>query len=309
MMEIEESLQMGIESRLKAKLTDVLTSPTLVWFASLYIFSLASIISFNIARQGFNAQGFFGGPEYYANLYLHYGLNASSTYASPVSKGFLAWIYVPFLTVFLGLPMIFLKEAGWAYNSPFYETNQANLKYAFFRDAVFGYEVVIFGHKGNAFYLGTVWLPIIAASLVTVMYKLHTKRDTWLVSRFIISFIIAMWLGIEFAKMTDPNLHFDWSQFFPTLTGDRFNNKFVVYDGEYSPTMLGVIMTLFQILPMIIITLMEGVYNGYKLFTIKRGLFTEVEVEKTVKIDNKSLPWIKEALERGEIKEELLADE
>ncbi|RMG31192.1 MAG: hypothetical protein D6732_15030 [Methanobacteriota archaeon] len=279
--------------RLKSVLISLLTSPTTIWFASLYLFSLLAIIIFNFVRTGYDIESIGSAPNYYASLFLHYGLNARSTYDSPIAEGIMSWIFTPFLVVFLGLALFFIKEAGWAYNSPYFDFSQINKTYAFFSHNVFGYEVIFFGQKGNAFFIGMVWLPIIAASVVTIMYKLHTKRETWIVTRFAINLLISFKLGMEMAKMTDPNLHFNWNEFIPTLIEHRYTNNFVVFSGHYHPFMMMVLLTFVQIVPMIVLGLMEGGYKSLKIYLQKREIFKSDD-DKTVQISTQSLPWMEE---------------
>lgn len=285
----------------------MLTSPTTVWFASLYFFSLIAIIIFNVVRTGGDINAVFTGPEYYASLFLHYGLNEGSTYNSPFASGVLSWLFAPFLVIFMGIPLFFLKEAGWAYNSPFFEISQINKTYAFFNTNVFGYEIVFLGQKGNAFFFGMVWLPIICATIVTAIYKIHTKRDSWIVTRFVINLLISFWLGLELAKMTDPNLYFEWSEFIPTLVDHRFTNNFVVFEGHYNPMMIMLLFTFFQIAPMVILGLVEGGYKSLKIYLQKRDIFKSDE-NKTVKISSRKLPW-NESSEDELISEDVITHE
>ncbi len=296
-----------MKSRPVIWLGSLFSSPTAIWFGSLYLFSLLSIIIFNLVRTGYDLSSIATAPEYYSSLFLHYGLNANSTYNSPISKGFLSWIFAPFLVVFLGLALFFIKEAGWAYNSPYFDFSQINKTYAFFSSNVFGYEVTFYGQKGNAFFLGMVWLPIVCASIVTVMYKLHTKRDTWVVTRFAINLLISLKIGLEMARMTDPGLHFNWDQFIPTLVEHRFTNNFVIFSGHYHPFMIMILLTFIQIVPMVILGLMEGGYKALKIYLQKRQIF-QSDDEKVVRISTKELPWI-EGYEEEIFEKEVITDE
>ena len=148
---------------------NIFTSPTFVWFFSLYISGLLMMIGFNIARLGFTLDGIFGGPQYYAKLFLQYGLNATSEYASPWF-GASAWIFAPFMALLLGIPLFFLTEGGFSYNGVVSDP-QGTIFYAFFKDDVFAYDINLFGDKGNLFFIGIVWIPIIVASVNTILVK------------------------------------------------------------------------------------------------------------------------------------------
>ncbi len=283
-----------IVEKIIEKTKSMLSSPTLVWFASLYFFSLLSIIIFNLVRTGFDLASVATAPEYYTDLFLHYGLNAESTYQSKYLHGFSSWLYAPFVVVFMGLALFFIKEAGLAFNSPSFSISDINKKYAYFSKNVFGYDVVLFGNqKWNAFYIGQVWLPIIAACIVTIAYSRHTKRETWIVSRFFISLLISFWLATDLAKMTDPNYYYDWSLFFPTLFEFRYNNRFVAYNGDYNPMTLTLVFTFFQFIPMIMLGVGELAYSATKTYLQKKQIFKSKE-ERIVHIPTKELPWIKE---------------
>ncbi len=270
-----------------------LTSPTFLWFLSLYISVLLSMIMFNISREGFNADGIFGGPSYYANLFLHYGLNANANYESPWASGFRAWLIAPFLAIWLGLPLYFLKDAGYAYNGETRSDPQGNFFFAFFDENVYGFEINIFGEKGNLFYIGIIWIPILVATFTTIYYKRRMNRETSIVNRFLISFIIAIWLGISMAKMTDPSLSFSLQGFFQSLFDNRRHNAFVEYDGHYHPLMLATLTALFQIINLIIFGLLDSVEVLIGKINSQREHY---RIQREVKLKRQSagmakLPW------------------
>lgn len=275
----------------------VATSPTIVWFVTLYLSSLLMMIGFNIARLGFNAEGIFGGPQYYAKVFLTYGLNATSDYASPWFGGW-AWIFAPFLVIFLGIPLIFLQDAGFAYNG-IRQDPQGVFFYAFFKEDVYGYDINLWGLKGNLFYIGLIWIPIIFASINTIMVKRKYGREISLAKRFFFSFIISLIVAMQMAKMTDPNLSFNWGVdgIWFSLFENRYVNRFEVYDGAYPPMMLATLMALLQIIPMIITGLMEGGYNWYLMSKKRRELLKLKEVIEVDAEDLEVLPWEKDYLE------------
>ncbi|OLS20983.1 MAG: hypothetical protein HeimC2_35140 [Candidatus Heimdallarchaeota archaeon LC_2] len=241
-----------------------ISSPTTVWFFSLWATGLLSMIGFNLVREGFNADGLTGGPAYYSRIFLFYGLNEKSTYDSPYLDGFLPWIFAPFLGIWLGLALFYLKHAGFSKNGGTFLDSDGTLSFAFFGENVFGFGINIFGVKGNLFYIGILWFPIISASIITAVYTKHVKRDTSIVTRFFFNFVIALWTGIQIAKMTDPNLSFSLQGAYESLFLDRKFNTFIVFDGEYHPTLLAFIFTLFQIIPMIIFGFISSLGNIYR---------------------------------------------
>ncbi len=275
----------GIVNRLKFTFSkqgikSMLTSPTFVWFSSLYFSTLLMMIAMNIARVGF-IKGILTGPQYFARIFLTYGLNATSTYNSPWF-GASAWIFAPFLAIWLGVPLYMLKDAGYAYNGP-RQDPQGVLFYAFFREDVYGFDVRIFGDKGNLFYIGIVWLPIIIASINTIWVKRRTKRNTSMVTRFFVSFIIAVIVAIQFSKMTDPNLHFSFQGLMTSLFDDRKYNHFELYDGAYPPMYLATLMALFQMVPMIILGIIEASLAYYELRKLKKQMHVGEKKEKVIK--------------------------
>lgn len=206
--EEEEELTTG--QYILSKVISAATSPTTVWFASLYFTVLISMICFNVNRQGFNRSGFLGGPRYYATLFLTYGLNDESTYVNPWMHGVGAWLFAPFIAVWLGVVLYFTKMAGFAFNGKTFSDPTGAFFYAFFADNVYGFEHNFFGAKGNMFYLGIVWIPIFVSCIITIYYKNWVRRETSIVTRFFINVLISFWVGFQMARMTDPHFWFDW---------------------------------------------------------------------------------------------------
>ena len=144
MSEVEENNDGELLLKVQDKAKSWFTSPTLVWFGSLYLYVLSSMIAFNISREGFNADGILGGPEYYMDLFLTYGLNSNlegTPYVSPYATGILAWIMAPFMAIWLGVTVFFLKRGGFAYNGVTFKDPSGTLFFAFFSKSVYGYEI------------------------------------------------------------------------------------------------------------------------------------------------------------------------
>ncbi|MCY3410868.1 MAG: hypothetical protein INQ03_04440 [Candidatus Heimdallarchaeota archaeon] len=244
----------------------IFSSPTFIWFFSLYITTLIMMISLNVARLGFNIEGLTTGPQYFMNLFMFYGLNAAYTSDSFILHGG-AWLLGPFVAVFMGLGLIILKEAGFSYNG-LTEDPLGTMFYAFFREDVYGYDIHLMGEKGNVFYFSIVWIPIITSTILVIVASRRLDRRSSVVSRFLISFIIAIMVGNAIARISDPNLTYSIEGFFKSLFIDRERNHFVVYQGEYPPMMLATFFTFLQIIPMIIMAFFELIilfYNVSKL--------------------------------------------
>lgn len=282
--------------RTKDRAKSWFTSPTFVWFASLYIFVLAAMMAFNISREGFNLDGIFGGPAYYMDLFLSYGLNSGENVRysnSPYRSGILAWIMAPFMAVWLGITLFYLKRGGFAYNGTEFKDPSGTLFFSFFSKSVYGYEINIIGLKGNLFFIGIIWLPIIAATITTILYKRKVKRDTSIVTRFIISAIISFWLAIEMAKVTDPTIVFSFQGMIDSLFVERKYNNFVEYDGHYHPTNLATAFLLFHIAVMIFYSLADNLETAYigirgqlRIYNRQREMLQE-----RIAAGSKDLPW------------------
>ena len=197
-----------------------------------------------------------------------------------------------------------IRDAGHAFNGP-KEDPQGTIFYAFFAEFVYGFEVGLGGLKGNIFYIGIVWLPIIAASLITISYKRHVKRESSIVMRFSISFVISMWLANIFARFSDPNFYYDWGGFWDSLITFRKRNLFVRsvnvdtgfdsqdFQGHYHPTSTGMLFALMHIIPIIVFGLMDAagsVYSGLKReFTFYRE--RQRMLRERIRSGAKKLPW------------------
>lgn len=272
------------------------TSPTLVWFGSLYFYVLFSMIAFNVSREGFNADGFFGGPEYYMDLFLTYGLNSTPEevlYTSPYAKGILAWVMAPFIAVWLGVTLFFLKRGGFAYNGTTFKDPSGTLFFAFFSKSVYGYEINIVGLKGNLFYLGIIWIPIFMATITTIMYKRKVKRETSIVTRFFFSVIISFWIAMEMAKITDPSIIFSMDGLFESLFVDRKYNNFVQYDGHYHPTNLATALALFHITLLILFSLVDNIETAYLAIRRQIRIYNQqrVMLQERIAQGVAELPW------------------
>jgi hypothetical protein len=285
---------------IKQRLVRTVTSPTLFWFYSLYLSCLLMMIINNLFRVGFTIDGLLGGPIYYSGLFFNYGLNVEGVYTTPYESGVLAWIIAPFIAIFLGVVLFFLKDSGFTYNGNTREMNPylapGNPTYAFFPEDVYGAGTVLFGMKGNLFYISIVWIPIIISSILTVYYSKWLDRGDWVVSKFFTNFIIALWIAIPFAKKTDPDLSFSFSGLIQSLFIDRSINHFVIYDGHYHPMMIAFTLTLFQFVPQLIyyfflfLYLIEKEYKKYSLIRDKRK---EYQKSKEGEFQG-NLPWLKE---------------
>ncbi|MHA2504626.1 MAG: hypothetical protein ACXAE3_17365, partial [Candidatus Kariarchaeaceae archaeon] len=212
-----EDLPVMIVEKIKA----IFTSVTFVWFATLYFFSTLCMIIFNITRVGF-AEGIQTAHSYYADLFLFYGLNRLSEFQSPWLEGFGAIVMAPFLCIFMGLALFLLKDAGYSINgntrAQDFLLPVGDPSYAFYKeDVVYGANVLLFGMKGNLFYIGIVWIPIILASIATIIYKRRAQKSTNIVQQFTVNLVISIWLGIAIAKMTDPELSFNWEPIIPAF--------------------------------------------------------------------------------------------
>jgi hypothetical protein len=275
------------------------TSPTFVWFAGLYITSLIMMILLNLSRVGLSWEGLTTGPQYFMRIFMYYGLNATYISNEFILNGG-AWLLGPFVTVFLGLALIILSDAGFAFNSEMDDPLGTRF-YAFFREDVYGYDVNIFGNKGNMFYIALVWIPIISASIMVIIAKRRLNRTSSLVTRFVVSFVIAIFIGNTFSRISDPNMHYEWSGFFHSLFVDRRQNAFVVYDGEYPPMMIATFLTLIQIFPMLVMGSIEGGISVFKLIRLRMKLrrerMLEAEERKSTLTDEEideeaeDLPW------------------
>ncbi len=252
------STEVTFQTQAKNLLIYKVSSPTTVWFSSLYLTGLLSMIGFNLGREGLNLNGLTGGPSYYSRVFLYYGLNGNSTFDTPWVDGILAWIFAPFIAIWLGLTLFYLKHAGYSKNGGTFTDPDGSLYFAFFNENVYGYGINIFGVKGNLFYIGIVWLPIITASIVTTVYMKRVKRESSIITRFSFNFVIAFWVGLAMAKMTDPNVSFKFQGFFDSLYENRTFNSFVIYEGEYHPMMLALILTLFQLVSILVFGLISS---------------------------------------------------
>ncbi len=292
---LEKSLGQKVLKILLRILKSMATSPTTVWFVSLYIFGLLSMVFFNIARVGLNQDGIFGGPYYYTNLFLHFGLNNSSTYQSPLlTNPFLTTLFAPYLAIFFGMAFFMIPNAGRAFNSTGFSPQEGANSFAFFNQDVYGFEISFLFPKLNLFYIGIVWLPIIASSIITIYYKNWLSRETSLVSRSIINLIIAYFVGVEFAKMTDPNFKYVWQNFIPSILSERRNQTFVVYSGQYFPLMLMTILFFYQFIPIIVMGLIENGYKSSKVLlqTWKHRSVSMKDITTELPEEYKNIDWL-----------------
>lgn len=266
----------------RGRLMGFATAPSTVWFVGLWFYGIFSMIVFNMFRVlssgGTFGEALFGGPSYYAHLFLFYGLNEKGG-PTGWESGIGAWLIAPFLAVFMGITLFYLRDSGFAYNGntrledPLLPIGDP--VYAFFPEPVYGAGINLFGMKGNLFYIGIVWMPIILASITTIVYQRKVKRDTSLITRFVVNFIIAVWLGVQVAKMTDPNLSFSLPGFFESIFSDRRTNAFVSYEGQYHPMMLATAFTLYQVVPMLVLATFDGVINLTGRVRQERALYNQ----------------------------------
>jgi len=274
-----------------------ISSPTTVWFGSLYFFGLFSMIMNNIFRLGFSWNAIANAPSYYAGLFLNYGLNSEGTYTSPYESGILAWLMAPFIAIWMGLVLYYLRDAGFAYNGntrfmdPFLPAG--NPFYAFFSTDVYGAGDLIFGIKGNMFYISIVWMPIIFASILTLIYSKWTKRESWIVTRVFFNFVIAAWIAVNLAKITNPTVSLNLGGFFKSVFVDRRNNYFVVYDGQYNPAMLTFVFALFQFVSIVVAAAIDGLISLSYLIRRKYEEYQERQeyLEEAKSKGITKLPW------------------
>ena len=282
--------------------------PSLVWFYLLWVNTLLAMIIFNIARVGFTPEGIFGGPEYFGSLFWYYGLNQNPAYITPFNPGILSWIFSPFIAIFLGIPLYVLMEAGW---SPIVDSKIKDLgtkDYAFFPENPFGYDVSFGAKKFNVFFIGIVWLPIIISSIMLVIYMDKTKRSVHPVLTFVIGFIIAMTLGLEFGRIQSPDYYLDFQKGWESLT--QFRNRSILvqnYDSSnYHPTGIGFLMASFHIVAMIVgvvVAAIMAIPKKYREFQIASEIRAEKRRQTGGNESLKTPPWI---IEREKRKEEFL---
>ncbi|MDH5400970.1 MAG: hypothetical protein OEY49_00655 [Candidatus Heimdallarchaeota archaeon] len=280
-----------------------ISSPSAIWFISIYVNTLFAIIGFNIVRDkdGTFFDKIFGGPSYYSRLFLTYGLNSKSN-PGPWAEGMLAWIFAPFAVFFMGLGLFYLKEGGWARNSAIFSDPEGVKSYAFFSDLVFGYETNIFGKfagegsKWNLFYIGLIWVPMFATITITILYEKKLDRKTSIVTRTIINFLIAIWIGTIIARVGDPSLNYDWSNLWNNVMNERERNKFVIINKEYNyhPTFIAMYFVFIQFIPSILLGLANGIIAIRKQIRFEWDAYKErqnLELEREAH-GVKKLPWV-----------------
>ena len=147
------------------------------------------------------------------------------------------------------------------------------------------------GDKVNLFYIGIVWIPIFVASINTILVKKKYDKELSLPKILAVAYVLAIIVAIPMAKMTDPNLSFSFPGALDSLFQDRKYNHFEIYDGYYPPMMLSIMMTLYHLIPMVIMGLIEAAMNWYRYSKTKRAaLKAMIRIDEEDK-EIEALPW------------------
>lgn len=236
-------------------------SPLGIWMFSVWLTSDLIMGITNTLRGG----TFWGGPKYWLEVFMTYGLNAGQTTEELfISKPVLDWIFSPMIVLNLAIILYVLPASGYFRNGRFPIEEQDLKKSSMFFSAqdIWGSDLLNPNHpKWTLTYLWIMFMPIFIGTLIAAIYNYVVfklvKNQTYLPSAksiLIINLLATLFTGIEMALLTG-DITLQFSGFFKTLFVERKNNTFLIYGlqygetGQYHPIALAISMWLINLIP------------------------------------------------------------